>query len=141
MKRCFVILGFLAIAGCSRPGQAPRATAEAFLDAHYVRIDLPAAQALASGLARDKIEKEIALTKDNRIDGETMQPRVNYTLQRADEAELAALYAYELTIRAPGVEPFYKVVTVTVRHADGAWSVTNYSEGDAREAHPATRPD
>lgn len=115
---------------CSRPGSSPRGTAEAFLDAHYVRIDLAAAEELASGLARDKIANEIALTRDQQIDGETLQPRVNYKLQRVAETDTAAQYAYMLTIRPPGTDVLSKVVTVTVRNTSGQWSVTNYSEGD-----------
>lgn len=119
-----------AVLACSQPGSSARATAEAFLDAHYVRIDLDQTRELVSGLAKDKVEKEILLTKDQHIDGETLQPRVNYKLHRADEAGAAAQYAYELTIRPPGVDPFAKLVMVTVRNDAGAWSVTNYNESD-----------
>ena len=131
----------VALPACSKPGSVPRSAAEAFLDAHYVRIDLTAAETLASGLARDKVEKEIALTKGQEINRETLQPRVTYKLQRADETKTVGQYAYELTIRAPGADPFHKLVTVTVRSLDGAWSVTNYSEGDAAGDAPPSHPD
>ena len=132
MKRTIVVVLFATLAlGCARAGSGPRATAEAFLDAHYVRIDLPAAVEFVSGLARDKIDKEIALTKGQEIDHSTQQPRVSYKLQRADESEASAQYAFQLTVRPPGADPFKKLVMVTVRSADGKWSVTNYSEGEA----------
>lgn len=140
-RTLLLVLFAAACSACSRPGSAPRSTAEAFLDAHYVRIDLAAAGELASGLARDKIDREIALTKDQAIDRETRQPRINYKLERADETETVAQYAYELTIRPPGMEPFAKLVTVTVRRAGDAWSVTNYSEGDSGEPPPPGNAD
>jgi hypothetical protein len=120
----------LLAAACSEPGSTARSTAEAFLDAHYVRIDLDATRELVSGLAREKVEHEISLTRDQPIDGETLQPRVNYKLHRADEAAEAAQYAYELTIRPPGIDPFTKLVMVTVRNDADRWAVTNYSESD-----------
>jgi hypothetical protein len=119
-----------ALAACNDPSSGARSKAEAFLDAHYVHIDLETAREQTTGLARDKIEKEIALTKDQQITAETHQPRVNYRLHRGDEADAAAQFAYELTIRAAGLEPFTKLVMVTVRNQDGGWKVTNYSESD-----------
>jgi hypothetical protein len=132
VKRIGALL-LLAAAACSEPSASPRATAEAFLDAHYVRIDLEGARALVTGLALDKVDKEIALTEEHEITEETRQPRVNYKLHRGDESPSSAQFAYELTIRAPGVDPFKKLVMVTVRKGDGAWSVTNYNEGELPE--------
>jgi hypothetical protein len=130
MKRLLLVACVLAAAACSKPGAEAQPTAEAFLDHHYVHIDLESAKSLASGLARDKIEKEIELTKDQQIDGETLEPHVGYSLHRAEEAGTAAQFAYELTIRAPGADPFRKLVTVTVRNTDGVWAVTNFGESD-----------
>ena len=122
-----------ALAACSSPGSSARSKAEAFLDAHYVHMDLDGAKEHASGLARDKIDKEIALTKDQEITGETRQPRVNYRLQRGDETPNAGQFVYELTIRVPGADPFKKLVMVTVRNEEGSWAVTNYNDSDLPE--------
>ena len=129
-KPIVAIAALATLIACSDPSSGARSTAEAFLDAHYVRIDLETAKEQTTGLARDKIEQEIALTKDQHITGETRQPRVNYRLHRGDEAGAAAQFAYELTIRAAGLEPFTKIVMVTVRSQEGGWKVTNYSESD-----------
>ena len=124
----------LFAAACSDPGSAARPTAEAFLDAHYVDIDLERAKGLVDGLARDKIDKEIQLTEGQEISGETLRPHVGYKLQRADEKGELAVYAYELTIRAPGSDPFRKLVTLTVRDTKDVWAVTNYAESDLPDA-------
>ncbi len=118
--------------GCDGGGTG-RSVAERFLDAHYVRIDLDAAREMTSGLARSKLDNEISLTSEISIAGDTQAPRVNYRLEAARETEERAQFGYVLTIRAPGLEPFDKLVTLTVRREDGEWSVTNYTESDRNE--------
>ena len=54
----FVMLSAL-LSACRADPSTPRGTAERFLDAHYVRIDLPAALPYTTDLARHKVEEEI----------------------------------------------------------------------------------
>ena len=80
---------------------------------------------------RAKLDKELALTADVSIEADTRQPRINYQLETAREDGDRGQFAYVLTIRAAGAEPFEKLVTVTAKKDDsGDWSVTNYTEGD-----------
>ena len=44
------------LVGCHPDPSTARGTAESFLDAHYVRIDLQGALPFTSGLARHKVE-------------------------------------------------------------------------------------
>ena len=46
----------LSVAACRPDPSTPRGTAERFLDAHYVHIDLRSALPFTSGLARHKVE-------------------------------------------------------------------------------------
>jgi len=115
-------------AGCG--GSGARTTAERFLDAHYVRIDLAAARDVCSGLAREKLDRELALTANVNIEADTRKPRINYRLEDARETEDRGQFAYLLRIRAPGAEPFERLIMVTVKKEDDGWSVTNYTEGD-----------
>ena len=78
----------------------------------------------------EKIADEIELTRGFVIDAGVAKPRINYSLARSDEAELKARYVYELTIRPPGLEPFAKLVTLSLRSTVDGWRVTNYSESD-----------
>jgi len=128
ISRLFLASLLVVGVACSKPGETPRATAEAFLDAHYVHIDLDSSRALTSGLARAKVDKELELTADVEIDAETLKPRITYALQEERASDAAAQYSYELTIRPPGLEPFTRLVTLTVRPSDGNWSVTNYND-------------
>lgn len=116
--------------GCTPAGESPRATAEAFLDAHYVRIDLEAARTLCTGLALDKQEKELALTRDAVIDAETRQPRVTYSTEESREGADRAQYAYVLEIHPEGADVFRKLVVLTLRREGQAWRVSNYTESD-----------
>src|SRR5262249_31184105 len=74
-----LLLGAADVACRADPSTA-RGTAERFLDAHYVEIDLPSALPFTSGLARHKVEEEIELVKGIEVDETTRKPTVHYAL-------------------------------------------------------------
>jgi hypothetical protein len=115
---------------CNRPAEGARGVAEAFLDAHYVRIDLDGSKALCTGLALSKVEREIELTRDIAVGEDTLKPHVSYKMEREREAPTHAIYAYRLSVRPPGSDPFLRVVTLTVRGHEGTWKVANFDEGE-----------
>jgi hypothetical protein len=117
--------------GC-RPGPStPRGTAERFLDAHYVRIDLPAALALTAGVARHKVEEELRLVEGQAIDESTRKPTVRYRLlEERPEGETAVNYLYRGTILVEDADRFERRWLVTVRRDADGWHVTNYQELD-----------
>ena len=119
-----------AVPACHAPSGTPRAAAEGFLDAHYVRIDLEAARPFCVGLALDKLEKEIALLKDNAEAAAIERPRVTYSLEQGKDGEASAQYAYDLVVHPGGVDPFHKLIVVSLRSENGEWRVSNYSESD-----------
>jgi hypothetical protein len=127
------LLGVLALicAACGPDPSTPRGTAEGFLDAHYVHIDLPAALPFTSGLARQKVESEIDLVRGVAIDESTRKPTVHYTLleERPDGAD-AVVYVYRGRIALDGGERFDRRWMVTVRHEPEGWRVSNYQEFD-----------
>ncbi len=129
--RLFFLGGALAIAwGACRPDPAtPRGTAERFLDAHYVHIDLPSALPFTSGLARRKVESEIDLVRGVEIDETTRKPTVHYTLleERPDGAT-SVTYVYRGNIALAGADSFERRWLVTVRQEPEGWRVTNYQE-------------
>ena len=116
--------------GCTPPGDSPRATAEAFLDNHYVHIDLAAARPFCIGLALDKIDKEVALTRDAEIDAETRKPRVTYRMEESHDDADRAQYAYLLEIHPDGADTFRKLIVLTLRKEADGWRVSNYTESD-----------
>jgi len=116
-------------AGCGAPDDTPRGTAERFLDAHYVEINLPVARSYTSGLAREKIDDEARLTRGQVIDATTRMPRVHYRLveeQPRDEAVVS--FVYDAEFRVDGAETVHRKLQLTVRRDGEGWRVTNYQE-------------
>jgi hypothetical protein len=117
-------------------GSSSQAVAEDFLDAHYVHINLPTALSLASGLAADKISREMVLTSEVDVAADTLKPRINYRLEHAYEKENGVRYSYRLTIRPPGLEPYPKRVILALSPGEEGWRVTNFSESELPTSGP-----
>jgi hypothetical protein len=125
-----ILLLFVLLAlACSPDPSTPRGTAERFLDAHYVAIDLPAALELTAGVARRKVEDEIRLVGSQVIDETTRKPTVHYRLLEAHpDGERAVNYVYRGSVSVEDADRFERRWLVTVRLEDGGWRVTNYQE-------------
>jgi hypothetical protein len=126
-RRLFAALVLLA--ACGPDPSTPRGTAESFLDAHYVRIDLPQALPLTSGLAHQKVTKEIELVKDVVIDESTRKPTVHYTfIEERPDGEQAVSYIYRGHIAVDGADAMERRWLLTVRREADGWRVTNFQE-------------
>jgi hypothetical protein len=116
-------------AGCRADPSTARGTAERFLDAHYVEIDLPSALPFTSGVARQKVEQEIALTKGVEIDDTTRKPIVRYALlEEHPDDEGGTKFLYRGKILLDGSDGFERRWLVTVRQEPPGYRVTNYQE-------------
>ena len=125
------ILAVLAVAGagCRADPSTARGTAERFLDAHYVEIDLPKALPYTSGLARQKVEHEIDLVKGVAIDDTTLKPIVRYALlEEHPDEEGGSKFLYRGKIMVDGSDGFERRWLVTVRQEAPGYRVTNYQE-------------
>ena len=123
------VLSVLCLLGCRPDPSTARGTAESFLDAHYVRIDLPAALPFTTGLARHKVEDEIKLTSGQVIDATTRKPTVHYRmLEEHAEDDATVRYVYRGSIVVEDADRFERRWLLTVRRESGAWRVTNYDE-------------
>jgi hypothetical protein len=119
----------LVLAACGPDPSTARGTAERFLDAHYVHIDLPATLALTAGVARHKVEEELDLVRDQPIDDSTRKPTVHYKLlEEHPDGDAAANFLYLGSIRVEDAGSFDQRWLVTVRRQDGGWKVTNFQE-------------
>ena len=124
-----LVLSALLVAGCRAAANTPRGTAERFLDAHYVRIDLPAALEFTSGVARQKVETELRLVQGQAIDETTRKPSVHYRLlEEHPDGAAAVRYLYRGSIAIEDADRLERRWLVTVRFAEGGWRVTNYEE-------------
>ena len=122
----------LLTAGCRSDPSSARGTAERFLDAYYVTIDLRAAAPYTSGLAREKVDRSIALVGNQTIDAATDKPSVHYALlEERPDGDDAASFAYLGTITTDGGESSHRRWLVTVRREAEGWRVTNFQEEPA----------
>jgi len=117
------------VAACGPDRGTARGTAESFLDAHYVAIDLERSRDMTAGLARHKVSEEIRLTEGVEIDDTTRQPLIRYELlEERPSGDDAAQYLYEASISPEDAETFERRWLLTVRREPDGWRVTNYEE-------------
>ena len=129
MALAFALVVAAASAGCRADPSTARGTAERFLDAHYVEIDLPTALPYTSGVARHKVESEMELVKGVPIDDTTFKPVVRYSLaEEHPDGEGGTKFLYKARILVDGGEGFDRRWLVTVRHESEGFRVTNYQE-------------
>ena len=83
----------VSISAC-RSKDGPGAVADAFMGAYYVAIDLQAAHDLTAGLARKKLDRELELTSEAEIDGDTRKPRINFMLEETTGGSRAVVVLY-----------------------------------------------
>ena len=94
-------------------------------------MDLEAAKAYCTGLARKRVEEEILLTEGQVIDVNTRRPRVYYTLlKETPRGEKRISLQYEAKITVDGAGEFQKEFLLTLREEEEGWRVMNYSEFD-----------
>jgi len=119
----------IALAACRPDPSTARGTAERFLDAHYVTIELANALPYTSGLARQKVEQEMELVKGFAIDETTAKPIVRYRLIKEDpDPAGGSHFLYRGTIVLEGADGFDRQWLVTVRRENEGFRVTNYQE-------------
>jgi hypothetical protein len=123
------VLALLLVSACRPDASTPQGTAERFLDAHYVRIDLAEALPFTSGRARHKFEDEMRLIDAQPIDAATRKPTVHYRLlETHPDGERAVNYLYLGSIAVEDADHFERRWMVTVRREGEGWRVTNYQE-------------
>jgi len=122
----------LALAPACTSSDPARAAAERFVDQYYVEINLPAAREEATGLARDKVEREIKLLEGITPAEAAVRPSIHYRFLEQQDAEGRDRrgFLYELTITFNGGDQVLRRALVTVREDQGAWHAVNFQEID-----------
>ncbi len=131
MTRLGLLCGavLLICSGCRGEGViTARGVAEAFLDWHYIEIDLPRSREYTVGLARSKVNERIQLTAGYAIDAGTRKPQVYYKLLERREADGRVTFLYRLTIRPEAAGEFSRKLLIRVREEKPGWRVSNYLE-------------
>jgi hypothetical protein len=119
----------LQASGCIRANSA-RGVVDRFIEAHYIAIDLKAAEPFCTGLALDKLRKEIALTAGQQIDESTRKPIVHYRLKAERDGLDHVTFLFLATVDVPDGGSFQKDWMITARKEGADWKVSNFSEYD-----------
>jgi hypothetical protein len=125
-----LLLWMLMAGGCGHDVNTAQGVAEAFLDQHYVKIDIPKAKEYAVGLALQKLDEESRLTAGQSIDASTQKPKVSYQLIEKKEAGNRASFLYQGTIRSDDGSSFDRKWLIAARKEGNQWRVSNFSESE-----------
>jgi hypothetical protein len=118
------------LTACGKDLKTAQGVAEEFLDHHYVEINLQKAKEYSVGLALEKINDEIRLTRGQAIDASTRKPKVHYRLLEKKEAEGRVQFLYQGTIQAEDAPEFTRRWLIAARKDAGEWRVSNFTESD-----------
>lgn len=129
-KFAAVILSCVLLIGCGKDLKTAQGVAEEFIDQHYVEINLQKAKEYSVGLALEKINDEIRLTRGQAIDASTRKPKVHYRLVEKKEAEGRVQFLYQGTIQAEDAPEFTRRWLIAARKDAGEWRVSNFTESD-----------
>lgn len=124
-----VALAALLTRGCTAPNSA-RGVVDRFIEARYIVMDLKQAEPLCTGLASDKLHKEIALTEGQTIDATTRKPVIHYRLKDQRDGHDHITFLFVATIDVPDGGSFQKNWMITARKEGSDWKVSNFSEYD-----------
>ncbi len=120
-------LAGLISSGC-HPANSARGVVDRFIDRYYVAINLKEAEPYCTGLALDKLRKEIELTAGQRIDANTRKPVVHYKLTAQRDAKDHTEFLFRATIDVPEGGAFQRNWLITARKDADAWKVSNFAE-------------
>ncbi|MGA7872962.1 MAG: hypothetical protein WCA22_18895 [Candidatus Binatus sp.] len=120
-------LASLAATGC-HPANSARGVADRFIDQYYVAIDLKAAEPFCTGLALDKLHREMQLIGDQKIDANTRKPTVHYKLTAERDAPDHIQFLFRATIDVPDGGTFNRNWMITARKAGDTWKVSNFDD-------------
>lgn len=134
MLLCGMLLG-LCLLACGVSND-PQEVAEAFCHRYFVEMNQSHALELASGLAAEKLRREIDLLKGNARafeGGESefhrLKPYTDYKrISRADNNATNVMFIYQIKIEARQDTTTMRreLVLNTVRAEDGRWTVSNF---------------
>lgn len=105
--------------------------AEEFLFRYFIELNQRGALELSTGLATDKLNKEIELTQNIRmlpnLDLAQHKPFLDYELvNKQSRSENSVTFFYDVTIENKNGEDYKRELTLTTVILDGNWKVNNF---------------
>ncbi|NIR49623.1 hypothetical protein GWO43_14125 [candidate division KSB1 bacterium] len=123
------IFGFV-LTGCGHEN-SPKGVAEEFLFRYFIELNQRGALDLSTGLAVDKLNKEIELTQSVRMEPNLElskhRPFIDYELvntqQRKDET--VTLF-FDVTIEQKGGYKYQREAVLSATELEGTWKISNF---------------
>jgi hypothetical protein len=124
-----MLLLLAMLCGCGAGGDS-RSVADKFCYLYLIELNQTEALSLASGLAKEKLLKEIELLKGARTAADELQaskPFIDYKLNnRHDQDESHVMFNYLLTIEPKSGGKIEQEVLISTVRENGTWKVNNY---------------
>ena len=110
---------------------SPEGVAEEFLFRYFIELNQRGALEVSTGLATDKLKKEIELTQNIRmqpnLDLAQHKPFLDYELvNKQNRGENSVTFYYDVTIENKNGEDYKRELTLTTVILDGDWKVNNF---------------
>ncbi len=125
-----LLLLYLSSSSCGHKNSAED-VAEKFLYRYFIELNQRGALELSTGLAEDKLKKEIELLKGVRsapdLDLSQHKPFIDYKLVNTQKRSDASIsFFYDVTIKSKGGDEYKRQAVLTTVQIDGRWKVTNF---------------
>ncbi|HEY9157044.1 hypothetical protein [Candidatus Binatus sp.] len=117
----------IVASGC-HPANSARGVADRFVDQYYVAINLKAAEPFCTGLALDKLHREIQMIGSQKIDANTHKPTVHYKLTAQRDGADHVEFLFRATIEVPDGGSFNRNLLITARKTADTWKVSNFDD-------------
>ena len=124
----FVLIVFFLACGHDN---SPKGVAGEFLFRYFIELNQRGAMEISTGLAVKKLQTEIELTQNIRmqpnLDLAQSKPFLDYELVRIQDGkgETVTLF-YEVTIENPGSKDYKREVVLTAAKLNGNWKISNF---------------
>ena len=124
----FLLIGNLLACGHSN---SPEGVAEEFLFRYFIELNQRGALDVSTGLATDKLNKEIELTQNIRmvpnLDLAKHKPFLDYELvNKQKRGENSVTFYYDVTIENRNGDDYKRELTLTTIILNGEWKVNNF---------------
>lgn len=132
-KIVLITISFLLIS-CSVKND-PNSVADEFVKHYYKFMNTEEAEKYTAMMAKDKIDKEVALLREYRgknPNSEINRSQVSYVLEDTKTDKDMSFITYHLTIMPKGGKEFDKMALITLKNEQGAWKVIDYSETNSQ---------
>ena len=133
--RAWLATAWLLCTSACGPANDPREIADTFCYRYFIELNQPGALEVASGLAAEKLRKEIELLKGaaRAFEGGEREfhhakPFIDYEMaQRTDQDAEHVMFIYHIAIEArQGSEKMEREIVLSTVRQGGRWTVNNF---------------